>query len=312
MTGTEIQTDNLKLVLQTPERVLAWVEGMSPSVRAEISPDWLARVRALTSADPWSCFFSIVHRPSDVVIGQCGYKGPPGTDGVVEIAYGVDPEYQSRGYATEAARALVVRAFDTGQVRIVRAHTLAVENASTRVLTKCGFELIGEVVEPEDGLVWRWEIDNRKSQVESRQPQVDTADLSRFLEAQERDYDRALAEILSGRKRTHWMWYIFPQFAGLGVSPLSQNYAIRSLSEANAYITHPILGSRLLDCAETVLAIEGHSATEIFGSPDDLKLRSCATLFDMVSPRGSVFERLLAKYYDGVQDPLTLAAVRQK
>jgi len=141
---------------------------------------------------------------------------------------------------------------------------------------------------------------------------ADANDLSRFLEAQERDYDRALAEIRNGRKRTHWMWYVFPQFAGLGVSPLSQNYAIRSLSEANAYVTHPILGSRLVTCSEAVLGIEGRSATDIFGSPDDLKLRSCATLFDMVSPRGSVFERLLAKYYDGVRDPLTLAAVRQK
>ncbi len=140
--------------------------------------------------------------------------------------------------------------------------------------------------------------------------QPDAAGLDRFLEAQERDYTRALAEIRSGRKRTHWMWYIFPQFAGLGVSPLSQYYAIRSLSEANAYITHPILGSRLLACAEVLLGVEGRSATEIFGSPDDLKLRSCATLFDMVSPRGSVFERLLAKYYDGVRDPLTLDVVR--
>jgi uncharacterized protein (DUF1810 family) len=136
--------------------------------------------------------------------------------------------------------------------------------------------------------------------------------LDRFLQAQDRDYDRALVEIRSGRKRTHWMWYIFPQFAGLGVSPVSQHYAIRSLSEAKAYITHPILGSRLIACAEAVLNIEGRSATEMFGTPDDLKLRSCATLFDMVSPPGSVFERLLAKYYDGVRDPLTVDGVRRR
>lgn len=106
------------------------------------------------------------------------------------------------------------------------------------------------------------------------------------------------------------MWHIFPQFAGLGVSPLSQEYAIRSLSEAKAYIAHSILGSRLIECAEAVLGIEERSAAEIFGTPDDMKLRSCATLFEMVSPPGSIFERLLAKYYDGVRDPLTLAAVR--
>jgi len=163
MTGTDIQTENLKLVLQTPEQVLAGVEGMSTAVRAQISADWLARVRALTSPDPWSCFFSIVHRPSDVVIGQCGYKGPPSVDGIVEIAYGVDEDYQGRGYATEAARALVVRAFGTGQVHIVRAHTLLEANASTRVLTKCGFERVGEVADPDDGLVWRWEIRNDRS-----------------------------------------------------------------------------------------------------------------------------------------------------
>lgn len=134
--------------------------------------------------------------------------------------------------------------------------------------------------------------------------------LGRFLEAQERDYARALAEIRSGRKRTHWMWYVFPQFAGLGFSALSQKYAIRSLAEARAYLADPILGPRLIECAEAVLAVRGKSVTEIFGSPDDLKLRSCATLFDMVSPPGSVFDRLLAQYYNGVRDPLTLDAVR--
>jgi ribosomal-protein-alanine N-acetyltransferase len=167
MTGTEIQTENLKLVLQTPEDVLAWIEGMSPSDRAQISPDWLARVRASTSADPWTCTFNIVQRCSNTVIGKCGYKGPPGRDGAVEIAYGVDAEYQGRGYASEAAQALVAQAFSTGLVRTVRAHTLLEVNASTRVLTKCGFERVGEVVDPDDGLVWRWEIQGRKSKVDS-------------------------------------------------------------------------------------------------------------------------------------------------
>lgn len=136
----------------------------------------------------------------------------------------------------------------------------------------------------------------------------DRAGLDRFLQAQEHDYDRALAEIRSGRKRTHWMWYVFPQFEGLGLSPMSQKYAIRSISEAKAYLKHPVLGPRLVECAEAALEIEGRSAADMFGSPDDLKLRSCATLFAAVSPPGSVFERVLAKYYEGVRDPLTLAA----
>jgi uncharacterized protein (DUF1810 family) len=139
--------------------------------------------------------------------------------------------------------------------------------------------------------------------------QSDRHELGRFLEAQERDYDRARGEIRSGRKRTHWMWYVFPQFAGLGASPLSQHYAIRSLAEAQAYLAHPVLGSRLIECAQAALDVQGKSATEIFGTPDDLKLRSCATLFAMISPPGSVFDRLLAKYFDSTRDPLTLDEV---
>lgn len=158
MNSTEIQTENLRLVLQTPEEILEWVDGTSPSVRAQISPEWLARVRGLSSADPWTCSFSIVHRGNDTVIGQCGYKGPPDANGIVEIAYGVDADYQGRGYATEAAQALVAFAFAFDLVRGVRAHTLIEANASARVLAKCGFTRVGEVIDPEDGPVWRWEI----------------------------------------------------------------------------------------------------------------------------------------------------------
>jgi len=135
----------------------------------------------------------------------------------------------------------------------------------------------------------------------------DPYDLNRFVEAQEADYAAALGEIQSGRKRSHWMWYIFPQFAGLGFSPTSRFYAIRSRAEAAAYLAHPVLGARLAECTEAVLAVEGRTAREIFGSPDDLKLRSCATLFAAVSPPGSPFHRLLARYFDGEPDPRTIA-----
>ena len=163
MNTSEIRTENLRLVLQTPEEVLQWIDSTTPEVRAQISPEWLARVRSLTSADPWTCSFSIIHSASETVIGQCGYKGPPDTDGAVEIAYGVDADYQGRGYATEAARALVSYALNFDTVRVVRAHTLVEANASTRVLAKCGFERIGEVIDPEDGLVCRWEIHGRQA-----------------------------------------------------------------------------------------------------------------------------------------------------
>jgi uncharacterized protein (DUF1810 family) len=134
----------------------------------------------------------------------------------------------------------------------------------------------------------------------------DIYDLDRFLRAQQGDYERALSEITSGQKRTHWMWYIFPQLDGLALSPTAKRYAIKSVEEARAYLEHPILGPRLLDCAEAVVRVEGRSATEIFGSPDDLKLKSCATLFSIVAPAGSVFDRLLEKYYRGARDGKTL------
>ena len=130
--------------------------------------------------------------------------------------------------------------------------------------------------------------------------------LERFVRAQEGDYDRALGEIQSGRKRSHWMWYIFPQFRGLGFSSMSQQYSIKSLAEAEAYLHHPVLGPRLVQCCEAALGVEGRSAHDVFGSPDDMKLRSCATLFAQVSPPGSVFHRLLAKYFDDEPDGKTL------
>ncbi len=134
----------------------------------------------------------------------------------------------------------------------------------------------------------------------------DPHNLQRFLEAQQDDYQQALAEIRSGRKRSHWMWYIFPQYDGLGFSSTSKRYAIKSVAEAEAYLRHSVLGPRLVDCAEAVLGVEGRSASEVFGSPDDIKLRSCVTLFAAVSPAGSVFERVLEKFFRGVRDEKTL------
>lgn len=137
----------------------------------------------------------------------------------------------------------------------------------------------------------------------------DPHNLERFVQAQEHVYEQALAEIRSGRKRSHWMWFIFPQFDGLGASEMSRRYAIRSLAEADAYVRHPLLGPRLLTCAEVALAVGARSALDLFGSPDDMKLRSSATLFERVSPAGSVFERLLDTYFDGERDSRTLRLV---
>ena len=137
----------------------------------------------------------------------------------------------------------------------------------------------------------------------------DPYDLQRFVLAQSRDYDRALSEIKRGRKSSHWMWYIFPQIDGLGFSPTSRHYSIKSTEEAMAYLAHPVLGPRLKACAEAALGVEGRSAHDIFGSPDDRKLRSCATLFACVSPPESVFHRVLEKYFEGKQDRKTLGLI---
>ncbi len=134
----------------------------------------------------------------------------------------------------------------------------------------------------------------------------DPYDLSRFVQAQKYDYDQALAEIKSGQKQSHWMWYIFPQFEGLGFSSTSQHYAIKSLDEARAYLSHPVLGPRLVECCQALLQVQGRSASEIMGYPDDMKLRSCTTLFAQVSPPDSVFHQVLNRYFQGQPDTKTL------
>ena len=130
--------------------------------------------------------------------------------------------------------------------------------------------------------------------------------LERFVTAQAQIYSRVLAELQAGRKQSHWMWFIFPQVAGLSGSYRGQLYAIQSLQEAQEYLAHPVLGARLRECCETVMAIEGKGAHDIFDSPDDLKFRSCLTLFTEAAPDELLFRNLLKKYYDGHSDPLTL------
>jgi uncharacterized protein (DUF1810 family) len=135
----------------------------------------------------------------------------------------------------------------------------------------------------------------------------DPYDLQRFVHAQSINYDKALLEIKKGKKLSHWMWYIFPQYEGLGLSPTSRQFSIKSIGEAEAYLSHPVLGPRLKECAEAVLGVVGRSAHEIFGSPDDAKLRSSATLFARISPYESLFHQIIDKYFDGKQDSKTLS-----
>ena len=156
MSTVSVDTLKLKLVPKTLEQVLAKLETLPADERAQCSSAWLALLHS-AAVDFWTLGFDMVDRSSHVVVGGCGFKGPP-ADETVEIAYGVGPTHQGKGYATEAAAALVTMAFASGRVRLVCAHTLPVPNASTRVLTKCGFRHVGAVMDPDDGLVWRWEV----------------------------------------------------------------------------------------------------------------------------------------------------------
>jgi uncharacterized protein (DUF1810 family) len=134
----------------------------------------------------------------------------------------------------------------------------------------------------------------------------DPFDLQRFLTAQAPVYSTALAEIRAGRKQTHWMWFIFPQLAALGRSPSAKHYGLSGLAEAQAYLDHPILGPRLVACVRALMHVHFRTAHEIFGSPDDLKLRSCLTLFSRAAPREPIFGAALARYFRGEPDRLTL------
>ena len=139
----------------------------------------------------------------------------------------------------------------------------------------------------------------------------DPFDLERFVEAQSETYGRAVAEIRSGRKRSHWMWFVFPQLQGLGYSAMAKRYGITGLAEARAYLAHPVLGARLHECAEVLDGLDsGGSAADIFGSTDTKKLQSSLTLFAQAAGRDSIFERLLCKYYAGGRDDLTMAMLQ--
>lgn len=153
-----LSSDRIDLVLQSIEATLAKVEAFSPEVRAQVSPVWLAMVTSVSEPSPWIHWFSIVDRASQQELGQCGFKGPPDSEGMVELAYGIENDFQGRGYATEAAQSLVTYAINQEEIRLVRAHTLPDNIPSQRVLTKCGFHLVGEVQDPEDGLLLRWEL----------------------------------------------------------------------------------------------------------------------------------------------------------
>jgi uncharacterized protein (DUF1810 family) len=142
-------------------------------------------------------------------------------------------------------------------------------------------------------------------------PNPDAFNLARFLAAQDPIYADALNEIREGHKQSHWMWFVFPQVIGLGTSPMARHYAIRSVAEARAYLAHPTLGHRLRGCAESLLRIRGKSASEIFGYPDDHKLRSSVTLFASIAEKGSVFEEVLERYFGRKPDPLTIQFIER-
>lgn len=137
----------------------------------------------------------------------------------------------------------------------------------------------------------------------------DSYNLKRFVEAQDPVYAQVCNELLQGRKTSHWMWFVFPQIRGLGHSPTAREFAITSLEEAKAYLQHPVLGPRLLECTRLVCRISGKTVRQIFGFPDDLKFKSCMTLFAHAAPDPQVFKEALMKYFSGEEDPLTLEEI---
>lgn len=139
---------------------------------------------------------------------------------------------------------------------------------------------------------------------------ADAYNLDRFVSAQEPLYGRVVTELSTGRKRTHWMWFVFPQMAGLGRSAMAQQYGIGSLAEATAYLAHPVLGPRLRECCRILLDLEDLSASDIFGAPDDMKLHSSLTLFAAASPGDPLFDQCLDRYFGGAPDTATLALIR--
>jgi uncharacterized protein (DUF1810 family) len=139
----------------------------------------------------------------------------------------------------------------------------------------------------------------------------DTFNLQRFVDAQRGPFEQAVNELRRGRKRSHWIWYVFPQIQGLGQSPASRKYAIGSLAEAQAYLQHPLLGPRLRECTQLVLDIQEKTADEILGSPDDVKFRSSMTLFDRVSGGDNIFKQALHKYFMGIPDSLTISKLSE-
>ncbi len=136
--------------------------------------------------------------------------------------------------------------------------------------------------------------------------------LKRFVDAQEQVFDNVLVELRRGRKHGHWIWFIFPQLKGLGLSPTSEFYGIRSLDEAKAYLRHPVLRARLIQCTELVILIKSSNAEEIFGEIDAMKFRSCMTLFAAADPGQRIFQQALEQYFGGEGDPLTLNLVRKR
>ena len=157
-------------------------------------------------------------------------------------------------------------------------------------------------------------LDTRKGQENMKSQHVldDELDLERFVDAQRISYDDAFHEVASGKKKTHWMWYIFPQIKGLGVTSISQKYAIKDLAEARAFYEHPYLGKNLRDITAVLLTLQTDDAYGIFGSPDHLKLRSCMTLFSVAVPEEPLFLQVLDKYYGGRKDEKTLEILKNK
>jgi uncharacterized protein (DUF1810 family) len=182
-------------------------------------------------------------------------------------------------------------------------------DAARHIYESLGFTILKEIPNRFGKRYWLYTLNITSTNIKEM---TNENNLRRFLDAQQADYSAALAEIKNGRKRSHWMWYIFPQILGLGFSETSKFYAIKDINEAEEFLSHPVLGSRLIEISNELLKLESNNANTIFGSPDDVKLKSSMTLFASVHNADPVFQLVLDRFFNGTKDTTTLAIIERQ
>ncbi|MDB5249085.1 MAG: hypothetical protein JWQ40_3479 [Segetibacter sp.] len=221
---------------------------------------------------------------------------------------GVHPGYTGQGIAKTLTQTCLEKAKDLNE-KTIALHTSELMDAARHIYESPGFTILKEIPNRFGKRYWLYTLNITSTNIKEM---TNENNLRRFLDAQQADYSAALAEIKNGRKRSHWMWYIFPQILGLGFSETSKFYAIKDINEAEEFLSHPVLGSRLIEISNELLKLESNNANTIFGSPDDVKLKSSMTLFASVHNADPVFQLVLERFFNGTKDTTTLAIIERQ